>query len=93
MKKIVVSVLIAVTLLSTCPPALAEAGNAPEIVVDVLIGRPLGLAAIVVGAALFVVSLPWAIPSGTVDPVARTLVTAPFNFTFTRPVGDFSCWE
>jgi hypothetical protein len=25
--------------------------------------------------------------------VVQTLVVDPFKFTFTRPVGDFSCWE
>jgi hypothetical protein len=93
MKKIVIPVLIAVILFSTCVPALAENWAPAEIFADVIVARPLGLAALVAGSALFVVSLLWAVPSGSVEPVARALVTAPFNFTFTRPVGDFSVLE
>ncbi len=58
--------------------------------VDILLVRPMSLAATVVGTAVFVVSLPFSIPSQSVGPTARALVAEPFNFTFTRPIGDFS---
>ncbi len=90
MKKIMIVALIVVTLISTSVPALAEyRARAPEIIADVLIARPLGLACIVLGTAAFIVALPFAITSDSVKPVGRTLVTTPFNFTFTRPVGNF----
>ncbi len=71
----------------------AEGADAPRMSADVIIARPVGLVSTVVGTALFIVALPFTIPSGSVAPVARALVAAPFKFTFTRPVGDFSSLE
>ncbi len=56
---------------------------------DALLGRPLCFAATVVGSAIFLVSLPVAIPSKSVNSAARTLVVAPARATFVRPLGDF----
>ncbi len=92
MKKMIGILLVAVTIISTSAPAFAF-DRAPEIAVDAVLARPLGIAAIIVGSVFFVVSLPFALTSGSVEPVARTLVVAPFKFTFTRPVGDFSSWD
>jgi hypothetical protein len=56
--------------------------------------RPLGLAAMVVGVVVFVVSLPFTLPSGSVDSANKMLVKAPTVFTFKRPLGRFvSCEE
>jgi hypothetical protein len=94
MKKMVIATFIVWALISTSVPALADdSGGAPEMVADVFIGRPAGLVAIVLGTATFIVALPFAALSGSVEPVAQALVVAPFKFTFTRPVGDFSCWD
>jgi hypothetical protein len=95
MKKMIIAAFIVITLISTSVPALADDGPtvAAAMVADVIIARPAGLVAIVLGTAVFVVALPFAAISGSVEPVARTLVAEPFEFTFTRPVGDFSCWE
>jgi hypothetical protein len=94
MKKMVIATLMVLTLISTSVPALAdEGGGAPEMVVDVLIARPAGFVTIFLGTAVFIVALPFAALSKSVEPVVQTLVVAPFKFTFTRPVGDFSCWE
>ena len=41
------------------------------------------------GTAVFIVALPFAIISGSVESVGRTLVEAPFRYTFARPIGDF----
>jgi hypothetical protein len=56
---------------------------------DALLGRPLCFAATVVGSAIFVVSLPAAIPSKSVHSTAQTLVVKPARATFVRPLGDF----
>ena len=94
MTKMMMATFIVVTLISTTVPALAQdAGRAPEMIVDVLIARPVGLASIVIGTAAFILALPFAIMSDSVEPVTRTLVKAPVKFTFTRPVGDFSSLE
>ncbi len=95
MKKRLIAAFIALTLISTSVPALAEdtAYVATAMAADVIVARPVGLVAIVLGTAVFIVALPFAAISGSVEPVARTLVAEPSKFTFTRPVGDFSCWE
>ncbi|NDP48490.1 MAG: hypothetical protein GZ085_08905 [Sulfuriferula multivorans] len=59
-------------------------------VVDAVVMRPLGLAAMLVGTVLTVVALPFTIPSGSVESSARELIVKPAAYTFTRPLGDFS---
>jgi hypothetical protein len=94
MKKMIFATFIVVILISSSVPALAENfERAIFMVADVVVMRPVGLACIVVGTAAYVVTLPVALSSGSVKPVTRTLVTSPFEFTFKRPVGDFSSWE
>ena len=64
-----------------------------DMVVDVVVMRPLGLAATMVGAVLTVVALPFTIPSGSVESSARELIVRPAEYTFKRPLGDFSDGE
>lgn len=63
-----------------------EADDIP-VVIDVLILRPVGLAACVVGLAAAVIALPFAIPSKSTDKVYRALIAEPFLYTFKRPLG------
>jgi len=68
--------------------------NSGEMFMDAIVGRPLGLLAIGMGAVAFVVSLPFTIPSHSTDQAAKTLVGAPTQHTFKRPLGRFiSCTE
>ena len=65
-----------------------------EMFIDATIGRPLGLFAMVLGTAAFVVSLPFTITSHSTDEAAKTLVRAPTTYTFKRPLGRYiSCAE
>jgi hypothetical protein len=64
--------------------------KATDMVVDVVVVRPLGLAATIVGTVLTVVALPFTIPSGSVETSARELIVKPAEYTFQRPLGDFS---
>lgn len=57
---------------------------------DFLVLRPLGIVATVGGAVAFVVSLPFSLLGGNTDEAAEKLVTAPFNYTFCRPLGHES---
>ena len=59
---------------------------------DALVVRPVGLAATAVGAAVFVVALPFAALSGDVNRTGRILVGAPARFTFQRRLGDFDSY-
>jgi hypothetical protein len=54
---------------------------------DGLIGRPLGLAATIVGTTLFVVELPMTFYSDTTCEAAWGLVSRPAGWTFARPLG------
>ena len=55
---------------------------------DLIALRPLGLAATVIGAGVFVVSLPFTLIGGYVNEASQKLVVEPFLFTFDRPLGD-----
>jgi len=55
---------------------------------DVLITRPLGIVATALGATVFVVGLPFTIPTGSVGVSAKKLIGEPLGFTFRRPVGE-----
>lgn len=59
-------------------------------VLDLLVARPIGLLSVVGGAAVFVVALPFTIPSGSVDAAANELVRKPIDYTFKRPLGQIS---
>ena len=89
MKKLTVTILIAICIIMTSMPAFGE-DRALDATMDILLVRPVSLAAIVVGTAVFIVSLPFSIPSKSVGATAQTLIVEPFNYTFTRPIGWFS---
>jgi uncharacterized protein YbjT (DUF2867 family) len=90
MKKLTTIILV-VSILAVTSPALAGDGDRGfGATVDILLVRPVSFAATVVGTAVFIVSLPFSIPSKSVGATAKTLVAEPFNYTFTRPVGVFN---
>ena len=62
------------------PTALAMTG-------DLVIARPIGAVITVVGAAAFVVSLPFSAAGGNVEQAAETLVVGPARATFVRCLG------
>lgn len=77
--------------LAAAPPA-ATAPNPPSaeaMALDVLIMRPLMVAATAIGTGLFLVSLPFTVPGGDVGAAAQRLVVDPARYTFVRPLGDF----
>ncbi len=62
-------------------------------ITDVTLVRPGCFLATVLGSAIFVVALPFAAMSGSIQRTADTLVLAPGQATFTRPLGDFTSLE
>ena len=56
--------------------------------VDLIFARPLGIAAGLIGTGLFIVSLPFTIPTGGVDEAADMFIVKPFQFSFTREFPD-----
>jgi hypothetical protein len=68
--------------------------NGSEEFVDTVVGRPLGLFALALGAVTWVVALPFTLPSHSVRSSAKGLVVDPAKWTFRRPLGRFiSCDE
>ena len=90
MKKLTMTILIVFILAITSPALAGDGDRAFDATVDILLVRPVSFAATVVGTAVFIVSLPFSIPSRSVGDTAKALVAEPFNYTFTRPVGVFS---
>jgi hypothetical protein len=89
---------LGLVLLTVLPPAsaLADSGagdKSADMLIDLLVMRPLGLLATGVGSVAFVVSLPFTLPSGSVGSTACELVREPLAYTFTRPLGDFQGGE
>lgn len=90
--------VVLVLLLSVCSPALANGGsgdpsyaiqNPPAFAMmgDLLIARPLLLVATVLGAGVFVVSLPFTALGGGVGDAGTALVVDPAKATFVRCLG------
>jgi hypothetical protein len=67
-----------------------EDNNGEKMTGDLLLVRPLGIASTILGAAVFVVSLPFSALGGNVKEAGQKLVADPAKFTFKRPIGDFS---
>jgi hypothetical protein len=63
--------------------------SAEAMTADLLVVRPLGIVATVVGSAVFIVSLPFSALGGNTKTACRKLVQDPAKFTFKRPLGDF----
>ncbi len=68
----------------------AKAQDEVAVAADALVARPLCFVATIVGSAVFVVALPVAATSGSIDSTAEVLVKRPAWATFGRPLGDFS---
>jgi hypothetical protein len=90
----IVSFATAALLLSAPAAAFAddEYTQAPDveglaIAVDLLLARPLGLVATIVGATIFTIGLPIELMAGDVATPAQRLVADPARYTFQRPLG------
>ena len=68
--------------------ARTEDVSAEAMIVDGLLLRPAGIVATVLGTAVFVVTLPFSIPTRSVDKAAQKLVVDPARYTFVRPLGQ-----
>lgn len=85
-----VAALLAITMLAVSAPSMADPGDEPsasEMIGDLVVARPVGLAITAIGAAAFVVSLPLSAIGGNVDGAAKMLVVGPARETFVRCLG------
>jgi hypothetical protein len=62
--------------------------SAEAIIVDGLVLKPAGVMATLLGTAVFVVTLPFSLPTKSVDKAAQKLVVDPAKYTFVRPLGQ-----
>jgi hypothetical protein len=88
MKRLLI-IFLTLMMILTSSMAFASINNhdATNVVVDSLVLRPLGFAATVFGSIIFVISLPIAAITKSVDETAKVLVEEPFKYTFVRPIG------
>jgi hypothetical protein len=71
-------------------PAFAAEGDQPsagEMAADLVVARPFGVAITAVGAAVFLVSLPFTAVAGGIGHAADELVKKPAQETFMRCLG------
>ncbi len=61
--------------------------SAAVVAADALIARPAGLGLTIAGTATFIATLPFSIPSGSVNNAAQGLIVKPGGYTFVRPLG------
>jgi hypothetical protein len=61
---------------------------AADIMVDIIVTRPIGLIGLVGGSVLFVATLPVAAITKSVDRTKKAFITDPYSYTFVRPLGD-----
>ncbi|ANQ86774.1 hypothetical protein [Azoarcus olearius] len=86
---------LAASLLAPAAPAFAQVDETitgdrgGDKAADLFIVRPFSLIASVLGAAGFVIALPFTIPTGTVGETGRDWVVDPLEYTFYRPLGNF----
>ena len=88
--RLIASLLMLVVMSAARAGDTVTGDQATDMVVDAVVMRPLGLVATVLGAALTVVALPFTIPSGSVEQSAQAFIVRPAEYTFKRPLGDFS---
>ncbi|HUC85162.1 MAG TPA: hypothetical protein VL970_08220 [Candidatus Acidoferrales bacterium] len=91
--RILIAFFVLVFGLGNISVTRASDDNDIATITDVALVRPGCFLATVIGSAVFVVALPFAAMSHSVKTTADTLVLAPANATFTRPIGDFTSLE
>jgi len=62
-------------------------GSSQDMIGDLVLQRPFGLATTVVGIGTWIVSLPFTVFSGSTGNAGEVLVAEPGLHTFTRPLG------
>ena len=87
---ILLSVTVVLSALSVEGWAQAKTTDEELPMMDLLLARPLGAAAGIVGTALFIVTLPFTIPTKSTDKSAKMFIVDPFNFSFSRRFPDES---
>ncbi len=93
-----IAATLVVVLLGTFSLVPAETTYAPQkqeeevpalaMLADLVVLRPFGIAAMVMGTAAFIAALPFSLPTKSVEKVAQKLIVEPAKYTFARPLGQ-----
>jgi hypothetical protein len=60
-----------------------------DMIYDMLVLRPIGTVATVIGSAFWLVTLPFSALGNNTDAATKKLVKEPAAYTFQRPLGEF----
>ena len=66
-----------------------EEPSAGSMTYDLVVMRPLGAAATILGAGVWVLALPFTAINDSIPAASEKLVKDPFHFTVTRPLGTW----
>ncbi len=66
-----------------------ESASPGKMTFDLILVRPFGILATLLGSAAFIVSLPFSAMGGDIEPAYEKMVVAPAAYTFSRPLGSF----
>jgi len=86
---VIIALLIAPMTAMAAEEVSSSDVGAGAIAGDIMLVRPLGIAATALGTGLFIASLPFSALGGNMGTAAKALVAEPVKFTFFRPVGQF----
>ncbi|HEY3277061.1 MAG TPA: hypothetical protein VGJ94_10610 [Syntrophorhabdaceae bacterium] len=70
------------------PQAPNQRNGGTAVFFDIMILRPAGVLAVAGGLIASAIALPFALPTGSMGKVAKTMIEEPFCYTFARPVGN-----
>lgn len=83
-----VALALALPVASWADSGAGTGDKGTDMLIDLVLLRPMGLAATGVGSVVFLVSLPFSLASGGAGSAACELVGEPLAYTFTRPLGE-----
>ncbi len=63
--------------------------SAEKMIFDLILLRPIGIVATILGTSMFVVSLPFSAAGGNSKEAYQKMMVEPASYTFKRPLGDF----
>lgn len=89
----IVSCVLALCFCTATSSYALDDGSPEAVIADTILARPACFLATAIGSVFFVVALPFAAMSKSVEETADVLVVKPARATFTRPLGDFSSLE
>ncbi len=94
-RSLLLSLVTLALVVGATPAAAADASqdltwdDAPSVVFDVMLLRPLSAVAAIVGVPFFVASVPFVAYEGEILTSWDVFVLAPYDYAINRPLGDF----